>query len=163
MQQVRVFDARGEYEPTEEERRNFVFREEVFKDAVIKPCTGRTKRSSFTTSRRSATTRIPAPPFPAWSTKALLLTMRTSTRSKVMTDDQPLLDVDHTSARLNLLTPRYVNRKGITLPMSTAKTKKEKRENSQLKQILIPELVVVHPFPASFWRKTVTLPCILYD
>jgi endoribonuclease Dicer len=46
--------------------------------------------------------------------------------------------------------------------MSTAKTKKEKRENAQLKQILIPELVVVHPFPASLWRKTVTLPCILY-
>ena len=29
--------------------------------------------------------------------------------------EQPLLDVDHTSARLNLLTPRYMNQKGIGL------------------------------------------------
>ncbi|KAJ8955484.1 hypothetical protein NQ318_003585 [Aromia moschata] len=48
---------------------------------------------------------------------------------------QNLLDVDHTSARLNFLTPRYVNRK---------------------------ELCAIHPFPASLWRKALDLPCILY-
>ncbi|XP_059142137.1 endoribonuclease Dicer-like isoform X2 [Physella acuta] len=76
--------------------------------------------------------------------------------------EQPLLDVDHTSARLNLLTPRYMNQKGVALPTSSAETKRARRENLQQKQILIPELCDVHVFPASLWRKTVCLPTILY-
>lgn len=75
---------------------------------------------------------------------------------------QPLLDVDHTSARLNFLTPRYVNRKGVALPTSSEETKKAKRENLEQKQILVPELCTIHPFPASLWRAAVCLPCILY-
>ncbi|GFO41771.1 endoribonuclease dicer [Plakobranchus ocellatus] len=76
--------------------------------------------------------------------------------------DQPLLDVDHTSARLNLLTPRYMNPKGMALPTSSAETKRARRENLQQKQILVPELCDVHIFPASLWRKAVCLPAILY-
>ena len=75
---------------------------------------------------------------------------------------QPLLDVDHTSARLNLLTPRYMNQKGVALPTSSAETRRARRENLQQKQILVPELCDVHPFPASLWRKAVCLPAILY-
>lgn len=76
--------------------------------------------------------------------------------------EQHLLDVDHTSARLNFLTPRYVNRKGVALPTSSEETKRAKRENLEQKQILVPELCAIHPFPASLWRKAVCLPCILY-
>ena len=76
--------------------------------------------------------------------------------------EQPLLDVDHTSARLNLLIPRYMNQKGVALPTSSAETKKARRENLQQKQILVPELCDVHVFPASLWRKVVCLPAILY-
>lgn len=76
--------------------------------------------------------------------------------------EQPLLDVDHTSARLNFLTPRYVNRKGVALPTSSEETKRAKRENLEQKQILVPELCTIHPFPASLWRAAVCLPCILY-
>lgn len=76
--------------------------------------------------------------------------------------DQPLLDVDHTSARLNFLTPRYVNRKGVALPTSSEETKRAKRENLEQKQILVPELCTIHPFPASLWRAAVCLPCVLY-
>jgi endoribonuclease Dicer len=72
------------------------------------------------------------------------------------------MDVDHTSARLNFLTPRYVNRKGMSLPTSSDETKKSKRENLEQKQILVPELCAIHPFPASLWRQAVCLPCILY-
>ncbi|XP_059612256.1 endoribonuclease Dcr-1 [Phlebotomus argentipes] len=75
---------------------------------------------------------------------------------------QPLLDVDHTSARLNFLTPRYVNRKGVALPTSSEETKRAKRENLEQKQILVPELCTIHPFSASLWRAAVCLPCILY-
>lgn len=71
---------------------------------------------------------------------------------------QPLLDVDHTSARLNFLTPRYVNRKGVALPTSSEETKRAKRENLEQKQILVPELCTIHPFSASLWRAAVCLP-----
>ncbi|EDX13979.1 Dicer-1 [Drosophila simulans] len=81
---------------------------------------------------------------------------------KIQNASQPLLDVDHTSARLNFLTPRYVNRKGVALPTSSEETKRAKRENLEQKQILVPELCTVHPFPASLWRTAVCLPCILY-
>ena len=57
---------------------------------------------------------------------------------------------------------RYVNRKGVALPTSSEETKRAKRENLEQKQILVPELCTVHPFPASLWRKAVCLPCILY-
>lgn len=80
----------------------------------------------------------------------------------IQNSQQPLLDVDHTSARLNFLTPRYVNRKGVALPTSSEETKKAKRENLEQKQILVPELCTIHPFPASLWRAAVCLPCILY-
>lgn len=76
--------------------------------------------------------------------------------------EQPLLDVDHTSARLNLLTPRYMNQKGVALPTSSAETKKARRENLQQKQILVPELCEVHVFPASLWRIAVCLPAVMY-
>lgn len=57
---------------------------------------------------------------------------------------------------------RYVNRKGVALPTSSEETKRAKRENLEQKQILVPELCMVHPFPASLWRKAVCLPCMLY-
>lgn len=81
---------------------------------------------------------------------------------QIQRHEQPLLDVDHTSARLNFLTPRYVNRKGVALPTSSEETKRAKRENLEQKQILVPELCTIHPFPASLWRAAVCLPCILY-
>lgn len=80
----------------------------------------------------------------------------------IQNNGQPLLDVDHTSARLNFLTPRYVNRKGVALPTSSEETKRAKRENLEQKQILVPELCTIHPFPASLWRAAVCLPCVLY-
>ena len=64
--------------------------------------------------------------------------------------------------RLNFLTPRYVNRKGVALPTSSEETKRNKRENLEQKQILVPELCTIHPFPASLWRQAVCLPCVLY-
>uniref|UniRef100_A0A672YU18 ribonuclease III n=1 Tax=Sphaeramia orbicularis TaxID=375764 RepID=A0A672YU18_9TELE len=76
--------------------------------------------------------------------------------------NQPLLDVDHTSSRLNLLTPRHLNQKGKALPLSSAEKRKAKWESLQNKQILVPELCAIHPIPASLWRKAVCLPSILY-
>jgi len=55
-----------------------------------------------------------------------------------------------------------MNRKGVILPTSSDATKKAKRDNLSQKQILVPELCYIHLFPASMWRKAVSLPCILY-
>lgn len=55
-----------------------------------------------------------------------------------------------------------MNRKGVILPTSSDATKRAKRDNLSQKQILVPELCNVHLFPASMWRKAVSLPCILY-
>lgn len=55
-----------------------------------------------------------------------------------------------------------MNRKGVALPTSSEETKRAKREDLSNKQILIPELCTVHPFPGALWRAAVCLPCILY-
>lgn len=55
-----------------------------------------------------------------------------------------------------------MNRKGVILPTSSDATKRAKRDNLSQKQILVPELCNIHLFPASMWRKAVSLPCILY-
>lgn len=50
----------------------------------------------------------------------------------------------------------------MALPTSSEETKRAKRENLEQKQILVPELCMVHVVPASLWRQAVCLPCILY-
>lgn len=51
----------------------------------------------------------------------------------------------------------------MALPASTpVESKKPGRDDLQKKQLLVPELCDVHPFPAPLWRKAVCLPCILY-
>ncbi|KAJ1531645.1 hypothetical protein ONE63_000316 [Megalurothrips usitatus] len=147
----------------ENDRRDFIFEASKYQDAVVMPwyrnqdqpqyfyvaeiCHQLNPKSSFPSSENYKS-------FEDYYFKKYALVIQNR--------EQPLLDVDHTSARLNFLTPRYVNRKGVALPTSSEETKRAKRENLEQKQILVPELCTVHPFPASLWRKAVCLPCILY-
>lgn len=55
-----------------------------------------------------------------------------------------------------------MNRKGVALPTTSEEKKRAKRENLEQKQILVPELCNIHPFPGTLWRKAVCLPCILH-
>ncbi|KAJ9599475.1 hypothetical protein L9F63_010045, partial [Diploptera punctata] len=128
----------------EEERASFTFEAAKYHDAVIMPWYRNQDQPQYFYVAEICGHLNPKSTFPDTDSK------------------QPLLDVDHTSARLNFLTPRYVNRKGVALPTSSEETKRAKRENLEQKQILVPELCTVHPFPASLWRKAVCLPCILY-
>ncbi|CAN8000648.1 unnamed protein product, partial [Ixodes hexagonus] len=66
---------------------------------------------------------------------------------------QPLLEVSFTEVRLNLLTPRYRNRRGDAFAKKTTADRTELR---------VPEFCNIHPIPASVWRKAVCLPGILY-
>ena len=145
-----------------EERKNFLFDANKYNDAVVIPWYRKDKPQFFFYVAEICYNLSPKSQFPDEGYETFEKYYSGKYGIEIMNSTQPLLDVDHTSARLNLLTPRYVNRRGVSLPASTAKTKKEKRENLQQKQILVPELCDVHPFPASFWRKAVCLPCLLF-
>lgn len=153
------------YMPTMEGRKAFKFNHEDYVDAVVIPWYRLTDRQQFAYYVAEICTDLsPSSPFPDEGSgfKTFIDYYHSKYDIDIYNKDQPVLDVDHTSARLNLLTPRYVNRKGRTLPSSTAKTRRESRESLVQKQLLIPELCSIHPFPASFWRKAVCLPCIFY-
>ncbi|XP_064484368.1 endoribonuclease Dicer-like [Ornithodoros turicata] len=146
----------------EAERELFNFREEDYLDTVVMPWYRNLDKPQFFYVAEICQDLYPCSDFPDAGFETFDAYYREKYDIRVMNEKQPLLDVDHTSARLNLLTPRYVNRKGVTLPTCSEQTKRAKRENLQQKQILVPELCLIHPFPASLWRKAVCLPCVLY-
>lgn len=151
--------------PSVEQRKNFVFKHDDYVDAVVIPWYRQTERQQFAYYVAEICTDLtPRSKFPDKESgfDTFVDYYKTKYDMSIFNMDQPVLDVDHTSARLNLLTPRYVNRKGRTLPSSTAKSRRESRESLVQKQLLVPELCTIHPFPASFWRKAVCLPCIFY-
>ena len=147
---------------TDEDRAGFEFNENDYKDAVIMPWYRNQDQPQYFYVAEICQHLNPTSDFPGQGFESFEKYYKSKYSINIQNLTQPLLDVDHTSARLNFLTPRYVNRKGVALPTSSEETKKNKRENLDQKQILVPELCAIHPFPASLWRQTVCLPCILY-
>lgn len=144
-------------------REQFVFSKEKYEDAVVMPSYRNVDQPQHFYVAEIRSDLNPSSPFPSPELYKTFSAYYTTKYGLTITNlEQPLLDVDHTSARLNLLTPRYMNQKGVALPTSSAETKKARRENLQQKQILVPELCEIHVFPASLWRKAVCLPTILY-
>ena len=149
--------------PFQSEDEQFVFNKEDYEDAVVMPSYRNIDQPQHFYVAEIRYDLNPLSPFPSPELYKTFCAYYTTKYGLSITNmEQPLLDVDHTSARLNLLIPRYMNQKGVALPTSSAETKKARRENLQQKQILVPELCDVHVFPASLWRKAVCLPAILY-
>uniref|UniRef100_A0A6B2EBS1 ribonuclease III n=1 Tax=Phlebotomus kandelakii TaxID=1109342 RepID=A0A6B2EBS1_9DIPT len=146
----------------EEERAKQVFDANKFKDAVVMPWYRNQDQPQYFYVAEICCHLSPESSFPGENYSTFREYYFRKYNIQVQNIKQPLLDVDHTSARLNFLTPRYVNRKGVALPTSSEETKRAKRENLEQKQILVPELCTIHPFSASLWRAAVCLPCILY-
>jgi len=146
----------------DEERAGFTFDATDYTDAVIMPWYRNQDQPQYFYVAEICQHLNPTSDFPGQGFETFSKYYSTKYGINIQNSTQPLLDVDHTSARLNFLTPRYVNRKGIALPTSSEETKRNKRENLDQKQILVPELCAIHPFPASLWRQTVSLPCTLY-
>ncbi|XP_043489190.1 endoribonuclease Dcr-1 isoform X2 [Polistes fuscatus] len=159
-----IYDNRNTFpiEVPEENRREFTFDSSKYNDAVIMPWYRSQDQPQYFYVAEICTNLNPKSSFPGDDYSSFEEYYLKKYNVQIQNLDQPLLDVDHTSARLNFLTPRYVNRKGVALPTSSEETKRAKRENLEQKQILVPELCVIHPFPASLWRQAVCLPCILY-
>ncbi|XP_031435633.1 endoribonuclease Dicer isoform X2 [Clupea harengus] len=140
----------------------FTFKLEDYQDAVIIP-----RYRNFDQPHRFYVADVytdltPLSKFPSPEYETFEEYYKTKYNLDLSNLNQPLLDVDHTSSRLNLLTPRHLNQKGKALPLSSAEKRKAKWESLQNKQILVPELCAIHPIPASLWRKAVCLPSILY-
>ncbi|EDV93031.1 endoribonuclease Dcr-1 [Drosophila grimshawi] len=146
----------------DEERQEQAFEAQRFQDAVVMPWYRNQDQPQYFYVAEICPHLSPLSCFPGDNYRTFKHYYLVKYNLTIQNTAQPLLDVDHTSARLNFLTPRYVNRKGVALPTSSEETKRAKRENLEQKQILVPELCTVHPFPASLWRTAVCLPCILY-
>ncbi|CRL07309.1 CLUMA_CG020288, isoform A [Clunio marinus] len=147
---------------SDDERSNQTFDHNKFRDAVVMPWYRNQDQPQYFYVAEICYHLTPESSFPGENYSTFREYYFKKYNIEIQNKKQPLLDVDHTSARLNFLTPRYVNRKGVALPTSSEETKRAKRENLEQKQILVPELCTVHPFPASLWRAAVCLPCVLY-
>ncbi|XP_052746238.1 endoribonuclease Dcr-1 [Bicyclus anynana] len=140
----------------------FTFDPERYKEAVVTPWYRNQDQPQFFLVAEICWKLSPDSAFPSTQHDSFRSYYRAKYGAELTQSCQPLLDVDHTSARLNLLTPRYVNRKGVALPVSSERTRRAKRDRLDQKQILVPELCRVHPFAAPLWFATVALPCVLY-
>uniref|UniRef100_A0A1A8ELV4 ribonuclease III n=2 Tax=Nothobranchius korthausae TaxID=1143690 RepID=A0A1A8ELV4_9TELE len=163
MEDIEKSEARTGIPTTKYTKQNpFIFKLEDYQDAVIIP-----RYRNFDQPHRFYVADVytdltPLSKFPSPEYETFSEYYKTKYNLDLSNLNQPLLDVDHTSSRLNLLTPRHLNQKGKALPLSSAEKRKAKWESLQNKQILVPELCAIHPIPASLWRKAVCLPSILY-
>uniref|UniRef100_A0A8C4XHL7 ribonuclease III n=1 Tax=Erpetoichthys calabaricus TaxID=27687 RepID=A0A8C4XHL7_ERPCA len=163
MEDIEKSEARIGIPNTQYTKENpFAFKLEDYQDAVIIP-----RYRNFDQPHRFYVADVytdltPLSKFPSPEYETFAEYYKTKYNLDLSNLNQPLLDVDHTSSRLNLLTPRHLNQKGKALPLSSAEKRKAKWESLQNKQILVPELCAIHPIPASLWRKAVCLPSILY-
>ncbi|KAJ7990868.1 hypothetical protein DPEC_G00291370 [Dallia pectoralis] len=163
MEDIEKSEARVGIPTTQYTKQNpFTFKLEDYQDAVIIP-----RYRNFDQPHRFYVADVytdltPLSKFPSPEYETFAEYYKTKYNLDLSNVNQPLLDVDHTSSRLNLLTPRHLNQKGKALPLSSAEKRKAKWESLQNKQILVPELCAIHPIPASLWRKAVCLPSILY-
>nr|CAB3238000.1 endoribonuclease Dicer [Phallusia mammillata] len=145
-----------------EKRKKFTFKRETYEDGVVIA-----KYRSCDQPNRFYVAEIkedlhPTSRFPSTEYQSFQHYYKHKYGLDIRCTEQPLLDVDHTSSRLNLLTPRHLNQKGKALPLSSLEKKRAKYESLHNRQILVPELCEVHPIPASLWRKAVCLPSVLY-
>ncbi|CAG9577532.1 unnamed protein product [Danaus chrysippus] len=140
----------------------FVFDAEKYKEAVVTPWYRNQDQPQFFLVAEICWNLTPDSSFPSSQHASFRSYYKSKYGAELTQSNQPLLDVDHTSARLNLLTPRYVNRKGVALPVSSERTRRAKRDRLDQKQILVAELCVRHPFAAPLWCAAVALPCALY-
>ncbi|KAF0301376.1 Endoribonuclease Dcr-1 [Amphibalanus amphitrite] len=138
-----------------EQRKGFQFDRQTFLDAVIMPWYRNQDQPQFFYVAEICHHLNPGSEFPDDHFRTFTEYYESKYGIRIQNQTQPLLDVDHTSARLNLLTPRSVREpqgRG-TAGLPARRPKRAKRESLQQKQILVPELCMVHPFPASLWRK----------
>ena len=109
----------------------FIFHKSEYEDSVV-ICSYR--RHDAPTQNRFYVAEIqydmdPDSPFPADDYESFRQYYMQRWALCLTNEKQPLLDVDHTDCRLNLLTPRFVTQKGRALPASALEKKRQKYED----------------------------------
>ena len=129
---------------------------EIFRDAVVTAVYNENRIHYYVADIRYDLS--PADPFPnseAAGTFAEYYQIRYGVKVSL---DQPMLDVDHTSSRLNFLMPRYQSIRGQLLSVP----EKDSKRSQKSKVYVIPEVCSIHPVPAFLWRQLFNLPAVLY-
>ena len=129
---------------------------EIFRDAVVTAIYNE-KRSHYYVAN-ICYDRSPADPFPNSELASTFADYYQKRYAVEVSLDQPMLDVDHTSSRLNFLTPRYQNIKGQHLNVP----EKDSKRSQKSMVFVVPELCSIHPVPGYLWRQLFNLPAVLY-
>ncbi|KAI6224621.1 hypothetical protein M3Y95_00772100 [Aphelenchoides besseyi] len=137
--------------PTEEERKAYRFNEERIRDAVVTPWYRAAEDAPFYYVAEICYDLNPASDFPDKKFQSFNEYYTAKYELSIYDQEQPLLDVDRASERMNLILPRN----------APIRVKTRSYDPTQ-KQILIPELVHIHPLSATYWTMIIALPTILY-
>ena len=153
------------------EQFKFKFDGDRFKDSVLLP-TYRAKTNAIDQIDRYYVAKIDttlnaSSPFPGKDDKYQTYIDYFEKKYLETTTDkmQPLLEVDHTPNRLNLIVPRR-GKKNVLNQMSNYQTKNEKTSNKHRghdsTQRFIGELCRIHAVPNFYWKKLVNIPSMMY-
>ena len=130
---------------------------ERFRDAVVAPAHTKKTRRYYVANILYGMT--PLDEFPDSDVAATFQEYVLNRYGIRVNPQQPLLDVDHVSVRLNFLHPRYQNPKGQVLAFPQEDSNRYKKT----KVYLIPETCLIFPIPAHLWRQITLLPSALYQ
>ncbi|CAB3402204.1 unnamed protein product [Caenorhabditis bovis] len=160
--------------PDEETRKNFQFNADNYKDAIVMPWYRNIEQPAFFYVAEILYDMNPASPFPDENFSNFNEYFIKKYNLIIYDQSQPLLDVDYSSSRLSLLLPRVQARKRIISSSSTdsvppspepspspSPSPSIKSRNTQ-RQILVPELMDIHPISATLWNLITALPSIFY-
>ncbi|CAD5218774.1 unnamed protein product [Bursaphelenchus okinawaensis] len=137
--------------PTLEERRSMTFEDEKYEDAVVTPWYRANEHPSYYYVARLARGNNPSSKFPDEKYPNFNEYYKLKYNIDIIHQDQPLLEVDRASERMNLIFPRHVS----------SRARKQAYDPTQ-QQVLVPELVCLHPLRANYWTMIIALPTIFY-
>lgn len=161
--------------PKDEVRRQYKFNAEDYKDAIVMPWYRNLEQPVFYYVAEILPEWRPSSKFPDTHFETFNEYFIKKYKLEIYDQNQSLLDVDFTSTRLNLLQPRIQNqpRRSRTvsnsstsnIPQASASDSKESNTSvphSSQRQILVPELMDIHPISATLWNVIAALPSIFY-
>lgn len=138
--------------PDPEERKNYKFRAEDYKDSVVMPWYRNLEQPVFYYVAQILDTMSPESPFPDAEYQSFNEYFIKKYNLEIYDQDQSLLDVDFSSNRLNLLLPRS----------GGARRKLRTEAPTSQQQIFVPELMDRHPISATLWNLIAALPSFFY-
>ncbi|KAF1760045.1 hypothetical protein GCK72_008291 [Caenorhabditis remanei] len=164
--------------PTDDVRRKYKFDAENYKDAIVMPWYRNVEQPAFYYVAEVLTQFNPSSQFPDTNFETFNEYFIKKYNLEIYDQNQALLDVDFTSNRLNLLLPRLQphqrrQRRDSTSSVTSVTDRASESKSSESvtsssgahstqRQILVPELMDIHPISATLWNVIAALPSIFY-